>query len=222
VFRENHIHAGEHSISFTEMARRAHFARVSLSATGFYRTPDIHYDRKTFSGRPFYYYAYGAAVSEVIIDTLTGEYRPLRVDILHDCGRSLNPAIDLGQVEGGFIQGMGWLTTEELWWNQQGDLKTHAPSTYKIPVCSDLPVDFRVTLLESAANREATIHRSKAVGEPPLMLAISVFHAIKDAVASTANYELSPPLNAPATPEEVLTSIENLRTQSVQAQREAS
>ncbi|MDH3375490.1 MAG: xanthine dehydrogenase molybdopterin binding subunit [Gammaproteobacteria bacterium] len=220
VFRENHIHAGVHSISFAEMARRAHFARVSLSATGFYRTPDIHYDRKTFSGRPFYYYAYGAAVSEVIIDILTGEYRPLRVDILHDCGRSLNPAIDLGQVEGGFIQGMGWLTTEELWWNQQGDLKTHAPSTYKIPVCSDLPVDFRVTLLESAANREPTIHRSKAVGEPPLMLAISVFHAIKDAVASTVDYEFSPKLNAPATPEEVLTGIEELRTRSAQTQRE--
>ncbi len=123
-------------------------ARISLSATGFYATPKISYDRTTFSGRPFYYYAYGAAVSEVVIDTLTGEHRLVRVDILHDCGKSLNPAIDLGQIEGGFIQGAGWLTTEELWWNEQGELKTHAPSTYKIPTCSDVPVDLRVAMLD--------------------------------------------------------------------------
>ena len=214
VFANNEVHMGARSVSFAELARLAHFHRISLSSTGFYRTPKIHYDRKTFSGRPFFYYAYGASVSEVIIDTLTGEYRPLRVDILHDCGRSLNPAIDLGQVEGGFIQGMGWLTSEALWWNSKGELKTHAPSTYKIPVCSDLPRDFRVELLESGKNREETIYRSKAVGEPPLMLAISVFHAIKDAIASVARYELSPKLNAPATPEEVLAAVEELKART--------
>jgi xanthine dehydrogenase large subunit len=179
-------------IAFQELIHRAWFARTSLSATGFYRTPRINYDRSTFSGRPFFYFAYGAAVSEVIIDTLTGEHRVLRVDILHDCGKSLNPAIDMGQIEGGFIQGVGWLTSEELWWNADGELKTHAPSTYKIPTCSDLPVDFRVRMLESAANREETIHRSKAVGEPPLMLSLSVFHAIRDAVASVGGNRKTP------------------------------
>jgi xanthine dehydrogenase large subunit len=211
-FRHNQVHAGKQTLSFTELVNLAFFARVSLSSTGFYRTPKIHYDRETFSGRPFYYYAYGAAIAEVVVDTLTGEYRVLRADILHDCGKSLNPAIDLGQVEGGFIQGMGWLTGEELWWNDKGELKTHAPSTYKIPVCSDLPVDFRVQLLESAANREETIHRSKAVGEPPFMLAFSVFHAIKDAIAAVADHTASPHLDAPATPEAVLRAIDELRS----------
>ena len=220
-FSHNYVQIGTQSMSFAELVKRAYFARVSLSATGFYRTPKIHYDRKTFTGRPFYYYAYGAAVSEVIVDTLTGEYRPLRVDILHDCGKSLNPAIDLGQVEGGFIQGMGWLTCEELWWNAHGELKTHAPSTYKIPVCSDLPIDFRVRLLESARNREQTVYRSKAVGEPPLMLAISVFHAIKDAVAGVADYQLSPRLNAPATPERVLLAIDEVRARGQTRERRA-
>ena len=218
VFRDNHVQAGKQTVSFTELVNLAYFARVSLSSTGFYRTPKIHYDRKTFSGRPFYYYAYGAAIAEVLIDTLTGEYRVLRADILHDCGKSLNPAIDLGQVEGGFIQGMGWLTGEELWWNDKGELKTHAPSTYKIPVCSDLPLDFRVQLLESAANREESIHRSKAVGEPPLMLAFCVFHALKDAVAAAADSTASPHLDAPATPEAVLTAIGELRAQSTTGQ----
>ncbi len=180
--------------------------RVSLSATGFYKTPKINYDRDTFSGRPFFYYAYGAAVSEVIVDTLTGENRILRVDILHDCGDSLNPAMDLGQVEGGFVQGAGWLTSEELWWNERGELMTHAPSTYKIPTCSDLAPDFRVTLLQDAANREDTVYRSKAVGEPPLMLALSVFHAIRDAIASTGIDR--PALGAPATPEAVLRALQ--------------
>ena len=219
LLRENTVRAGTETLSFAELTKLAHFHRISLSATGFYRTPKIHYDRKTFSGRPFFYYAYGAAVSEVIIDTLTGEYRPVRVDILHDCGQSLNPAIDLGQIEGGFIQGMGWLTSEALWWNEYGELKTHAPSTYKIPVCSDLPQDFRVKILESGKNREQSIYRSKAVGEPPLMLAISVFHAIKDAVAGTVDYKWSPKLNAPATPEEVLKSIEELRARDTGEQR---
>ena len=179
--------------------------RVKLFASGFYKTPKIHYDRATFSGRPFFYFAYGAAVAEVIVDSLTGEYRLLRADILHDCGSSLNPAVDMGQVEGGFIQGVGWLTSEELCWNPAGELTTHAPSTYKIPTCSDVPADFRVELLENAANREDTIYRSKAVGEPPLMLGLSVFHAIRDAIASAARP--APQLQAPATPEAVLRAI---------------
>jgi xanthine dehydrogenase large subunit len=206
-FLDNQVRIGEESISFAGLVQRAWFARISLSATGFYRTPDINYDRLTFSGRPFFYYAYGAAVSEVVIDTLTGEYRTVRVDILHDCGESLNPAIDIGQIEGGFIQGVGWLTSEELWWNSDGELMTHAPSTYKIPTCSDLPVDFRVTMLEKAPNREETIYRSKAVGEPPLMLSLSVFHAIRDAVASTGGARCRPHLDAPATPESVLKAL---------------
>jgi len=207
IFANNEVQVGEQRFSFKEIVHQAWFARISLSATGFYRTPRINYDRSTFSGRPFFYYAYGAAVAEVAIDTLTGEHRVLRVDILHDCGRSLNPAIDLGQVEGGFIQGVGWLTSEELWWNPAGELKTHAPSTYKIPTCSDLPADFRVRLLESAANREETIHRSKAVGEPPLMLGLCVFQALRDAVASVDGYDRIPLLQAPATPESVLNAV---------------
>jgi xanthine dehydrogenase large subunit len=213
-FRNNRVRVGDKTMPFAELVFDAWFARRSLSATGFYRTPKINYDRKTFSGRPFFYYAYGAAVSEAIVDTLTGEYRLLRVDILHDCGKSLNPAIDLGQIEGGFVQGTGWLTSEELWWNSEGELKTHAPSTYKIPTCSDLPVDFRVEMLESAANRENTIYRSKAVGEPPLMLSLSVFHAIKDAIASVDDCRSSPHMTAPATPEAVLMAIEALRRES--------
>ena len=192
VFRDNHVHVGSDRIPFADLIHQAWFARTSLSATGFYRTPRINYDRSTFSGRPFFYYAYGAAVSEVVIDTLTGENRMLRVDILHDCGQSLNPAIDMGQIEGGFIQGAGWLTSEELWWNEAGELGTHAPSTYKIPVCSDVPEDFRVTILESVRNPEKTIYRSKAVGEPPLMLSLSVFHALRDAIASVSDHEKLP------------------------------
>ena len=162
----------------------AYVARIPLSATGFYKTPKITWDREKATGRPFYYFAYGAACSEVTIDTMTGEMRVDRVDILHDVGKSLNPAIDIGQIEGGFVQGMGWLTTEELVWDSAGRLRTHAPSTYKIPTASDVPADFRVALFESGGNREETIYRSKAVGEPPLMLAISVFSAITDAIAS--------------------------------------
>ncbi|HLT89486.1 MAG TPA: xanthine dehydrogenase molybdopterin binding subunit [Woeseiaceae bacterium] len=210
-FRNNEVRVGSEVVGFAELVRLAWLARVSLSATGFYRTPKIHYERGTFTGRPFFYFAYGAAVSEVIVDVLTGEYRLLRVDILHDCGRSLNPALDLGQIEGGFIQGMGWLTSEELWWNDAGELATHAPSTYKIPTCSDLPVDWRVRIMESAANREKTIHRSKAVGEPPLMLGLSVFHALRDAIAGVADYRVSPQLDAPATPERVLAAIDRVR-----------
>ena len=214
-FNNNKIHAGDKVIGFAELAHLAWFNRISLSSTGFYKTPKINYDRSTFSGRPFFYYAYGAAVSEVVVDTLTGEHRLTRVDILHDCGQSLNPAIDMGQIEGGFVQGAGWLTTEELWWNEAGELKTHAPSTYKIPTCSDLPVDFRVRILESKANQEDTIYRSKAVGEPPLMLGISVYHAIRDAVASVGNAnDILPMLQAPATPESVLNAVMHQRGDS--------
>jgi xanthine dehydrogenase large subunit len=204
-FNANEVQVGDKTIGFDELVQLAWLDRVSMSATGFYKTPKIHYDRATFSGRPFFYYAYGAAVSEVVVDTLTGEYRLLRVDIVHDCGDSLNPAMDLGQVEGGYVQGVGWLTSEELCWNADGQLMTHAPSTYKIPTCSDLAPDFRVQLLQNAANREDTIYRSKAVGEPPLMLGISAFHAIRDAIAS--DDQPLPDLQAPATPEAVLKAI---------------
>jgi xanthine dehydrogenase large subunit len=202
----NRVRVGDTEMSFAELAKLAWLNRVKLFASGFYKTPKIHYDRETFTGRPFFYYAYGAAVAEVVVDTLTGEYRVLRADILHDCGASLNPAMDIGQVEGGFIQGVGWLTSEELCWNDAGELTTHAPSTYKIPTCSDLPPDFRVALLQNTENKEDTIYRSKAVGEPPLMLSFCVFHAIRDAIASA---ELPfPDLRAPATPEAVLRAID--------------
>lgn len=205
VFRDNCVFAGDRSVTFPELVRLAWADRVPLSATGFYRTPKINYDRKTFSGRPFFYFAYGAAVTEVVVDVLTGENRTLRVDILHDCGDSLNPAVDRGQIEGGYVQGVGWLTSEELWWNDRGELGTHAPSTYKIPTCSDLAPDFRVELMQSSPNREDTIYRSKAVGEPPLMLALSAFHAIRDAIASD-DYPM-PDLQAPATPEAILKAL---------------
>ena len=205
-FRENQVLVGDTRLRFEELVKMAWLERVMLWAPGFYRTPKIHFDRESYTGRPFFYFAYGAAVSEVIVDTLTGEHRVLRVDIVHDCGDSLNPAVDLGQIEGGFVQGVGWLTSEELAWDETGALMTHAPSTYKIPTCSDLAPDFRVRMLENASNREDTIYRSKAVGEPPLMLGISVFHAIRDAIASDANP--LPKLRAPATPEAVLRAIE--------------
>lgn len=206
-FAGGQVHLGSDSLPFAEAARQTWFARVSLSSTGFYATPKIHYDPKTMLGRPFFYFAYGAAVSEVAIDTLTGEFKLLRVDILHDVGRSLNPAIDLGQVEGGFLQGVGWLTSEELWWDDRGRLRTHAPSTYKIPAVSDWPAVAHVQLLERADNREDTIFRSKAVGEPPLMLALSVFHALRDALAAAAGPEAALGLMAPATPEAVLRAL---------------
>jgi xanthine dehydrogenase large subunit len=213
-FSNNAVMFGTRTVPFAELVRLAYFARVSLSATGFYRTPKIGYDRKTWSGNPFYYFCYGAAVSEVVVDTLTGENRLLRVDILHDVGHSLNPAIDMGQIEGGFIQGMGWLTMEHLWWNDKGRLMTHAPSTYKIPVANDVPPVFNVRIWESGINAEDSIYRSKAVGEPPLMLAISVHQAIKDAIASVADYRASPHLDTPATPEEILRSVEELNART--------
>jgi xanthine dehydrogenase large subunit len=196
---------------FAAVVQAAYMARVQLWSDGFYATPKIHWDRAKGQGRPFYYYAYGAAVSEVSVDTLTGEYRVERVDILHDVGRSLNPAIDIGQIEGGFVQGMGWLTTEELWWDGRGRLRTHAPSTYKIPLASDRPRVFDVRLADWSACREMTIKRSKAVGEPPFMLAASVLEALGMAVASLADYRECPRLDAPATPERVLMAAERLR-----------
>jgi xanthine dehydrogenase large subunit len=200
--------------TFAELCRRAHLARISLAATGFYATPKIHYDRANHRGRPFLYFAYGAALSEVVIDTLTGEHRVVAVDILHDVGRSLNPAIDLGQIEGGFIQGMGWLTTEELVFDERGRLLTHAPSTYKIPTASDRPPRMEIRIWERGENEEETIHRSKAVGEPPLMLAISVFSALAQAVAAAAPGKGLPKLDAPATPERILASIDELRSRN--------
>ena len=212
-FADGMVTAAGRTLPFAELARMAYLARTPLSATGFYATPKIHYDRRTLSGRPFFYFAYGAAVAEVAIDTLTGEHRLLAVDILHDAGASLNPAIDRGQVEGGFVQGWGWLATEELWWNGRGELKTHAPSTYKIPTAHDVPERFRVEFFDRP-NREETIHRSKAVGEPPFMLALAGFHALRDAVASVADDRVSPRLDAPATDERILAAVEDVRARA--------
>jgi xanthine dehydrogenase large subunit len=207
------IRAGKQFVAFDELVASAYLNRVQLSAAGFYKTPQVHWDRGTGRGHPFYYFAYGAAVSEVSIDTLTGEYQVDRVDILHDVGKSLNPAIDMGQIEGGFIQGMGWLTTEELWWDGKGQLRTHAPSTYKIPLVSDVPPVFNVKIAEWVEDSPA-VGRSKAVGEPPLMLAISVVEALGMAVASVADYRIAPRLDTPVTPERVLMAVERMRERS--------
>lgn len=203
------VHFGVHEMDFAELISLAYMNRVSLSATGFYKTPKIEWDRIKGKGRPFFYFAHGIAITEVALDTLTGENRILRADVLHDAGASLNPAIDKGQIEGGYVQGAGWLTTEELVWDDKGMLKTHAPSTYKIPACSDAPDVFNVDLWDGR-NREETIYRSKAVGEPPFMLGISAFLALSDACAACG--PKYPALNAPATPEECLAAI--ARTQS--------
>ncbi|MFZ2856325.1 xanthine dehydrogenase molybdopterin binding subunit [Acidovorax sp.] len=194
--------------SFETVVKEAYANRIQLWSDGFYRTPKIHYDKATLTGRPFYYFSYGAACTEVVIDTLTGENRVLAVDILHDVGHSINPAIDLGQIEGGFVQGMGWLTTEQLVWNDQGILVTHAPSTYKIPATSDVPAHFKVQLWPEA-NREDNVGGSKAVGEPPLMLAISVYEALRNAVAAGRGGDAAAPvvLTAPATAENVLRAL---------------
>lgn len=206
-FTPEGVVVGRQQLPFADVCRRAYMSRISLSATGFYATPEIHYDRETQQGRPFFYFAYGAAVSEVIIDTLTGEHKVLAVDILHDVGRSLNPVIDIGQIEGGFIQGQGWLTTEELVFDDKGRLLTHSPATYKIPTASDRARHFKITLWDGE-NVEPTINSSKAVGEPPFMLAISVFSALLQAVGATApDKRALPPLDAPATPEAILTAI---------------
>jgi xanthine dehydrogenase large subunit len=198
-------------VEFGELARLAHLGRISLSSTGFYRTPKIHWDPVAMKGRPFFYFSFGAAVAEVAIDTLTGESRVLRADLVQDCGRSLNPAIDLGQIEGAFVQGMGWLTCEELWWDGAGRLRTKGPSTYKIPGSRDVPPIFNARILANAPSREDTIFRSKAVGEPPLMLATAVWIALKDAIASVADHRVDVALDIPATPERILTAVERVR-----------
>ncbi|MEL6685951.1 MAG: molybdopterin cofactor-binding domain-containing protein, partial [Pseudomonadota bacterium] len=203
-FEDGNVVVGDARITFAEAVQTAYLNRVSLSATGFYKTPDLAWDRIKGEGTPFFYFAQGAAVTEVVIDTLTGENRILRCDILHDAGASLNPSLDIGQVEGGYVQGAGWLTTEELVWDDTGRLRTHAPATYKIPACADRPDIFNVALWDQP-NPAQTIYRSKAVGEPPFMLGISAFLALSDAVAASGpNY---PDLQAPATPEEVLRAV---------------
>jgi xanthine dehydrogenase large subunit len=205
-FANGKVQVAGREVEFAEVAKKCFLERVSLSSTGYFATPKITWDRETATGRPFLYFAYGAACSEVVIDTLTGEMRVTRADLLHDVGSSLNPAIDIGQIEGGFVQGMGWLTTEELVFDAEGRLQTHAPSTYKIPTAFDVPEDFRVKLWESKGNREPTIYRSKAVGEPPLMLATSVYSAIYHAIASIRP-GIIPQLDAPATPEAILRAV---------------
>jgi len=209
-FHQGRVQIGDEQLEFAELVQQAYEARVQLWSDGFYATPKLHWDSAKLKGRPFFYYAYGASVSEVVIDTLTGESKLLRADLLHDAGHAINPAIDIGQVEGAFIQGMGWLTSEELIWDEKGRLMTHAPSTYKIPAVNDCPGDFRTALFENQ-NREHTIMRSKAVGEPPLLLSFSVFFALRDAIASVADNKISPPLNAPATAETILQAIEATR-----------
>ena len=210
-FRQNRVYAGNESLSFAEAAQKTWSQRVSLSATGYYKTPDIHWDAETMTGNPFYYFTFGASVSEVVIDTLTGESRVLTTDILQDVGSSLNPSIDLGQIGGAFVQGMGWVTSEELVWDAKGRLMTHGPSTYKIPGSRDVPPHFKVHILEDMPNTVPTIYRSKAVGEPPVMLALSVWLAIRDAVSRTGDPGLMPKLDAPATPEAILMALEDLK-----------
>ena len=210
-FANGRVSVAGKELAFAELVRQAYMARVQLWSDGFYATPGLHWDREKLQGKPFFYFAYGAAASEVVVDTLTGEYRLLRADVLHDVGTSLNPAIDIGQVEGAFIQGMGWLTMEELVWHPKtGALLTHAPSTYKIPTANDCPPHFDVRLFEHP-NPADSIHRSKAVGEPPLLLPFSVLLAIRDAVSAVGGHRFDPPLRAPATPEAVLDAIEAVR-----------
>ena len=199
------------SFKFNSLIKEAYLNRVSLSSSGFYATPKIHFDKKNFKGRPFLYFCYGAAVSEVMIDTLTGENKIIRTDILHDAGKAINPAIEIGQIEGGFVQGAGWLTMEEVNWKSNGQITTHSPSTYKIPAVSDMPEKFNVEIFKKGKNVEQVINKSKTTGEPPLMLAMSVFYAIKNAIASVGNYAFYPNLDAPATPEKILMSIDKLK-----------
>jgi xanthine dehydrogenase large subunit len=210
-FAEDQVQVGDLMLAFEDVVMGAYMARVQLWSDGFYATPKLHWNRETMTGRPFYYFAYGAAVSEVLVDTLTGEWKLLQADVLHDVGRSINPALDIGQVEGAFVQGMGWLTSEELYWHpQSGKLMTHAPSTYKIPTASDVPEAFNVKLFANR-NVEDSIYRSKAVGEPPLLLPFSVFFAIRDAISSVGKHHVSPPLRAPATPEAILDAVDAVK-----------
>ena len=211
VFADNRVFVGGRDLGFSELAQLAYMNRVSLSATGYYRTPKVGYDRELSIGRPYFYFAYGAAVSEVIVDTLTGEYSIARADICQDVGQSLNPAIDIGQIEGGYIQGAGWVTMEELVWSADGQLQTLGPASYKIPTIGDAPPEFNVELLPDSPNVEATIFHSKAVGEPPFLLGVSVWSALRDAVSSLVDYRFSPSLDTPATPERVLNACVEIR-----------
>jgi xanthine dehydrogenase large subunit len=211
IYKNGMVKFKEKTFKFNSLIKEAYLNRVSLSSSGFYATPKIHFDRKNFKGRPFLYFAYGAAVSEVIVDVLTGENKIIQADIIHDAGKAINPAIELGQIEGGFVQGAGWLTMEEVIWKSNGQITTHSPSTYKIPAVSDMPEKFNVEIFKRGKNTENVINKSKTTGEPPLMNAMSVFFAIKNAIASIANYNLIPELNAPATPEKILMSINKLK-----------
>jgi xanthine dehydrogenase large subunit len=215
-FANGQLQWGSHQVPFDEVVAAAYEARVQLWSDGFYATPGLSWDRQTLKGSPFFYFAYGAAVSEVVIDTLTGETRLLRADLLHDAGRSLNPALDIGQVEGAYVQGLGWLTSEELVWHPEtGRLLTHAPSTYKIPTANDVPAVFHTALFDNA-NAQDSIHRSKAVGEPPILLPFSAFLAIRDAISAVGGHRVQPPLDAPATPEAVLRAVAAVRQAGAQ------
>ena len=211
IYKNESIIFGNRSFEFKKIVMEAYLNRVSLSSSGFYSTPKIKFNKKKFTGRPFYYFCYGAAVSEVTIDTLTGENILERVDILHDAGNAINPAIEFGQIEGGFVQGQGWLTMEEVKWNDNGKITTFSPSTYKIPAVSDIPKKFNVEIYKEGKNVEDVVNKSKTTGEPPLMLAMSVFFAIKDAISSVSNYKNIPKLDAPATAENILLSIKELK-----------
>ena len=211
IYENGLVKFKEKTFKFNKLIKEAYLNRVSLSSSGFYSTPKIRFDKKKFYGRPFLYFCYGAAVSEVMIDTLTGENKIVRVDILHDAGRAINPAIELGQIEGGFLQGAGWLTMEEVKWKSNGQITTHSPSTYKIPAVSDMPENFNVEIYKDGKNKENVVNKSKTTGEPPLMNAMSVFFAIKDAISSVGNYNIIPIIDAPATPEKILMSIKNLK-----------
>lgn len=212
TFSENCIFDEEHpllKIPFHQLCLLARLNQISLSATGFYKTPGIYFDRDAGQGNPFHYFAFGMAVSEVMIDTLTGAHHLIRTDILHDAGDSINEAIDIGQIQGGFMQGVGWCTSEEIKWDKEGNLLTHSPDTYKIPTINDIPGDFRIALLQDAPNH-GTIRRSKAVGEPPFMLGLSVWLAIKDAISAAADHKKEPDFRLPATGEVILTATEKL------------
>ncbi len=212
IYKNQNIYFGNRSFNFKKIIEEAYLNRISLSSSGFYSTPKINFDKKKFHGRPFYYFCYGAAVTEVTIDTLTGENKIDRVDIIHDAGNAINPALELGQIEGGFVQGQGWLTMEEVVWDKSGKLKTFSPSTYKIPAISDTPKKFNVEIFKKGSNVENVVNKQKTTGEPPLMLAMSVFFAIKDAIASLSNYKKIPELDAPATPEKILMSINKIKS----------
>ncbi len=211
IYKDQYIKFGNKNFEFKKIIKEAYLNRVSLSSTGFYSTPKINFDKKNFKGRPFLYFCYGASVSEVCVDTLTGENVLERVDIIQDVGKAINPALELGQIEGGFVQGQGWLTIEELNWKPNGQITTFSPSTYKIPAVSDIPKIFNVEIFKEGINIEKVVNKAKTTGEPPLMLAMSVFYAIKDAIASVGNYNIIPEIDAPATPEKILMSINKIK-----------